>query len=87
MSQGCPNIYVYIYMYTAVIFSFDNHILKYLRTGLQRFHVIEREDRHQVFILLGLTSQKQTRDVAFGYHYVGLGEALIAVHKRPVRYA
>ena len=76
-----------IYIYTESIFSFDNHISKYLRTGLQRFRLIERQGRHKVFILLGLTSQKQTRDIAFGYHNVGLGEALIAVHKRSVRYA
>jgi hypothetical protein len=80
-------MYTYIYTHTAFIFSFDKHILKYLRTGLQRFHLIERQERHKAFILLGLTSQKQTHDVAFGYHNVGLGEALIAIHKRPVLYA
>ena len=87
MSQGCPNIHIYGHIYTAFIFSFDKHILKYLRNGLQRFHLIEGQERHHVFILLGLTSHKQTRDVAFGYHNVGLGEALIAIYKRPVRYA
>jgi len=78
MSQGCPNIHIY-----SVYIQFLQSYIKVSPHWFAKISPNRATRKTERIRFAGTDFKKQTRDVAFGYHSVGLGQDLTAIHKRP----